>query len=415
MAKYLDLDGLQRFKNNLDKRYPILNPESKIPESYLPSYVDDVVEYENKASFPTTGEAGKIYVDTTTNLTYRWGGTTYVEISSSLALGETSSTAFRGDLGKTAYDHSQTSHTITILGVSVSAIGGAITATQMKTPLGITALEGYFTNGIAKEAAKVSNSLTINGTAYNGSGAVTITTPDTKNTAGATNNTSKLFLIGATVQGANPQTYSHSDCYISGGKLYSGGASVLTSITAQMIETALTENGDVTFSSGIKAGGVYFGKNTTNTQINGIYEDGSHNLHISSVESGAILKLESDNDIDINATNDINISGQSLFFNDDSVITSAHIATKAAYGIVMITNTRTSALTKISGGTTGGYFGVEMDSSGQTFVNVPAASATADGIISKSMYTSINNTITAVSNIATITDAEIDALFTTAS
>ena len=415
MAKYLDLDGLQRFKNNLDKRYPILNPESKIPESYLPSYVDDVVEYENKASFPTTGEDGKIYVDTTTNLTYRWGGTTYVEISPSLALGETSSTAFRGDLGKTAYDHSQTSHTITILGVSVSAIGGAITATQMKTPLGITVLEGYFTNGIAKEAAKVSNSLTINGTAYNGSGAVTITTPDTKNTAGATNNTSKLFLIGATAQGANPQTYSHSDCYISGGKLYSGGASVLTSITAQMIETALTENGDVTFSSGIKAGGVYFGKNTTNTRINGIYEDGSHNLHISSVESGAILKLESDNDIDINATNDINISGHSLFFNDNSVITSANIATKAAYGIVMITNTRPSALTKISGGTTGGYFGVEMDSSGQTFVNVPVASATADGIISKSMYTSINNTITAVSNIATITDAEIDALFTTAS
>lgn len=415
MAKYLDLDGLQRFKNNLDKRYPILNPESKIPESYLPSYVDDVVEYENKASFPTTGEDGKIYVDTTTNLTYRWGGTTYVEISPSLALGETSSTAFRGDLGKTAYDHSQTSHTITILGVSVSAIGGAITATQMKTPLGITVLEGYFTNGIAKEAAKVSNSLTINGTAYNGSGAVTITTPDTKNTAGATNNTSKLFLIGATAQGTNPQTYSHSDCYISGGKLYSGGASVLTSITAQMIETALTENGDVTFSSGIKAGGVYFGKNTTNTRINGIYEDGSHNLHISSVESGAILKLESDNDIDINATNDINISGHSLFFNDNSVITSANIATKAAYGIVMITNTRPSALTKISGGTTGGYFGVEMDSSGQTFVNVPAASATADGIISKSMYTSINNTITAVSNIATITDAEIDALFTTAS
>ena len=42
-----------------------------------------------------------------TNLTYRWSGSAYVEISPSLALGETSSTAYRGDRGKTAYDHSQ--------------------------------------------------------------------------------------------------------------------------------------------------------------------------------------------------------------------------------------------------------------------------------------------------------------------
>ena len=42
-----------------------------------------------------------------TNLTYRWSGSQYVEISASLALGETSSTAYRGDRGKTAYDHSQ--------------------------------------------------------------------------------------------------------------------------------------------------------------------------------------------------------------------------------------------------------------------------------------------------------------------
>lgn len=42
-----------------------------------------------------------------TNLTYRWSGTQYVEISPSLALGETSSTAYPGDKGKAAYDHSQ--------------------------------------------------------------------------------------------------------------------------------------------------------------------------------------------------------------------------------------------------------------------------------------------------------------------
>lgn len=82
--------------------------DGKVPASQLPSYVDDVLEYTNLASFPSTGETGKIYVDLTTNKTYRWSGSAYVEISPSLALGETSATAYRGDRGKTAYDHSQT-------------------------------------------------------------------------------------------------------------------------------------------------------------------------------------------------------------------------------------------------------------------------------------------------------------------
>jgi hypothetical protein len=81
--------------------------DGKIPATQLPSYVDDVVEYANTSAFPVTGEAGKIYVALDTNLTYRWGGSTYAEISPSLALGETSSTAHRGDRGETAYDHSQ--------------------------------------------------------------------------------------------------------------------------------------------------------------------------------------------------------------------------------------------------------------------------------------------------------------------
>ena len=51
-----------------------------IPSEYLPSYVDDVLEYDNKSSFPATGETGKIYVDKSTNLTYRWSGTTYILI-----------------------------------------------------------------------------------------------------------------------------------------------------------------------------------------------------------------------------------------------------------------------------------------------------------------------------------------------
>ena len=84
-----------------------LNENGIVLTSQLPSYVDDVLEYNTYSDFPQEGESGKIYVDLLTNKTYRWGGSEYVEISPSLALGETSSTAYRGDRGKTAYDHSQ--------------------------------------------------------------------------------------------------------------------------------------------------------------------------------------------------------------------------------------------------------------------------------------------------------------------
>ena len=85
-----------------------LDSGGKIPSSQLPSYVDDVEEYSSLSNFPATGESGKIYVDTTTNLSYRWSGSTYVAISSDLALGETSSTAYAGDKGKTVTDNFNT-------------------------------------------------------------------------------------------------------------------------------------------------------------------------------------------------------------------------------------------------------------------------------------------------------------------
>lgn len=77
-----------------------LDASGKVPTAQLPSYVDDVLEYSSKSNFPSPGEAEKIYVDTSSNLTYRWSGSTYVEISPSLALGETASTAYAGDKGK---------------------------------------------------------------------------------------------------------------------------------------------------------------------------------------------------------------------------------------------------------------------------------------------------------------------------
>ena len=112
-----------------------LGADGKVPATQLPSYVDDVIEFEKQFATPAamtvgklyyntttkkfieatsatagtdiTPEAGKIYVDLQTAKTYRWGGTDLIVISETLALGETSSSAFRGDKGKEAYDHSQ--------------------------------------------------------------------------------------------------------------------------------------------------------------------------------------------------------------------------------------------------------------------------------------------------------------------
>lgn len=81
-----------------------LDGNGKIPTSQLPSYVSDVFEYAGTSKFPTTGEANKIYIDTTDGREYRWSGTQYSEISKSIALGETSETAYAGDKGKKVAD-----------------------------------------------------------------------------------------------------------------------------------------------------------------------------------------------------------------------------------------------------------------------------------------------------------------------
>lgn len=84
-----------------------LDANGHVPSAQLPSYVDDVIEVNDFSALPVTGEDGKIYVDISTNVSYRWSGTQYTKIASDLGIGETSSTAGRGDWCKTAYDHAQ--------------------------------------------------------------------------------------------------------------------------------------------------------------------------------------------------------------------------------------------------------------------------------------------------------------------
>jgi hypothetical protein len=123
--------------------YASLDSGGKVPATQLPSFVDDVLEYANFAALPGTGMSGIIYVTMDTNLTFRWSGSSYTEISQSLALGETSATAYRGDRGKTAYDHSQLTAanphgtTFALIATKPTTIAGfGITDAYTKTELG---------------------------------------------------------------------------------------------------------------------------------------------------------------------------------------------------------------------------------------------------------------------------------------
>ena len=131
-----------------------------IPQANLPSYVDDVLEYNGRSNFPEEGESGKIYVDTSTNKTYRWSGSGYTEISASLALGTTSSTAFRGDYGNTAYQHATEKGSAFASGlykITTNAQGHVTAATAVTksdiTALGIPGQDTNTTYGVASSSA----------------------------------------------------------------------------------------------------------------------------------------------------------------------------------------------------------------------------------------------------------------------
>ena len=88
-------------------------------KTWIPSLLETVIEgYFFEGQFyadelheePLIPEDNKIYIDKTTAVVYRWDGTIYAPIGSSLALGETSSTAYPGDKGKFAYEHANSQH-----------------------------------------------------------------------------------------------------------------------------------------------------------------------------------------------------------------------------------------------------------------------------------------------------------------
>lgn len=103
-------------QKNINNGIAGLDENGFIPSSILPSYVDDVIESSNYSALPESGEGGKIYVTLDDNKTYRWSGSSYVEISASIALGETTGTAYEGSKGKALADAANTNPNTLVTG-----------------------------------------------------------------------------------------------------------------------------------------------------------------------------------------------------------------------------------------------------------------------------------------------------------
>lgn len=218
-----------------------LDSTGKIPTSQLPSFVDDVIEgylsgekfYEDSAyTTEIIGEPGKIYLDISSNKTYRWSGTTFVVISETIALGETSSTAYRGDRGKIAYNHSQLTngnpHGVTKFDVglgnvenkSSSTIRSELTKENVTDALGYTPPETDTTYTSLKNPYALTiqgNGTTLTNGTYDGSAAKTVNiTPSSIGAAAASHGTHVTYsttvpLVAGTAAVGTASTVSKSD------------------------------------------------------------------------------------------------------------------------------------------------------------------------------------------------------------
>lgn len=81
-----NINDINNLQTALDNKQPIgsyaILVDGKIPESQLPTYVDEILEFANQSMFPNPGSSNKIYVDLSTGDIFRWGGSSYVNLSS---------------------------------------------------------------------------------------------------------------------------------------------------------------------------------------------------------------------------------------------------------------------------------------------------------------------------------------------
>ena len=249
-----------------------LDSTGKVPSGQLPSYVDDVIEgylyngvFYKDTSYTTSivGESGKIYIDLPTNKTYRWTGSVYGVISETIALGELPSTAYRGDRGKIAYDHSQSAHapsnaqanvieTIKVNGtaltpnskavdITIPTVGnGTITIKQGGTSKGTfttnqngnTTIELTDTN----TTYTAGDGLSLSGTTFSNNGVRSIATGTTNGTISVNTNGN---ISNIAVYGLGSAAYTNSNAYAAASHTHSyiplaGGTMANTNVVTHL-------------------------------------------------------------------------------------------------------------------------------------------------------------------------------------
>lgn len=242
-----------------------LDGSGLVPSSQLPSYVDDVLEYENFSSFPKPGADSKIYIAKDTNLTYRWTGSQYVEISKSLALGETNSTAYAGDKGAANRQSLQS-----LPSQLINSVGG-ITANATNVTLAVTRV---IKSGLNYGSPQNSN-VTFN--TATGSSAGMMSAADKAKLDGIASGAqvNDHLVIQSAVDSTN-QSYNLLHAYSSNTQREINSVTKSNGLTYNPSSKSLTATGTITANKLVKTGG-------TSTQI--LMADGSVG---SSISKGAI-------------------------------------------------------------------------------------------------------------------------------
>ena len=209
-----------------------------IPASQLPSYVDDVLEYASLASFPVTGESGKIYIDTSAPRSYRWSGTVYVDISptggnadTATKLATARTITLAGDVtGSVSFDGSANVSISTTVAANSVALGTDTTGNYVATVA--VSGTGLSVSGSGAESAAV----TVTSNATNANTASTIVARDASGNFSA-------GTITATLSGNATTATTASACSGNSATATSAAACTGNAATATVLQTARTING----------------------------------------------------------------------------------------------------------------------------------------------------------------------------
>ncbi len=183
--------ALEKIANkNQNNGYAGLDSAGKVANAQLPSYVDDVEEYANFASFPGTGETGKIYVAIDTGDVYRWSGSAYVQINDAVTSADQATklaTARNINLtgpitGTASFDGTANANIATSLDLSSKSTSNLSEGSNL-----------YYTDTRARGAVSGTGSINYN----SGTGVISYTQGDTDTVSEGSNN---LYFTNARAQ-----------------------------------------------------------------------------------------------------------------------------------------------------------------------------------------------------------------------